>query len=189
MHSESRRLLLRQATADAHQSVENAAGSIATALDYRQYVAGLYAFRAPIEKALEGCEWPQAIGAWRPIAISQPLKSDLADIDSASPAMADPDTRPPMSNDISDLLGLLYVLEGSSLGARIIYQRARKLGFHESYGARHLSAQTQSSQNWKDFIALLDHAPDFDLNRAARAANKAFQEAEDAFKRAGHVSA
>lgn len=188
MHVESRRLLLKQATTNAHRSVEKAAGNVASASDYHSYVAGLYAFRVPIEAALARCEWPRALGAWRPILLGPALKDDLADIDTVH-AIAIRGTNVSMSNDVSDLLGLLYVLEGSALGARAIYQRARKLGFHESYAARHLSAQTRSSQNWKDFIALLEYAPDFDLTRAARSANKAFHDAEDAFRRVPHVRA
>lgn len=188
MYCDNRRLLLRRATADAHQTVENAAGDTATQAGYRRYLAGLYAFRTPIETALQGFAWPAWLGGWRPILISPSIADDLTDID-GRPGDIDPEAATPVSNDTSELLGTLYVIEGSSLGARIILRHARDLGFHETHGARHLSAQTGSTQNWKDFIALLDHAPDFDLKRAARAANQTFLGAADAFQRAQHTGA
>jgi len=184
MHCDDRRLLLRQATADNHRSVEDAAGDTATEVGYRHYIAGLFAFRAPVEAALRACAWPQALGPWRPLLISEPLMLDLADLEQARPEI---DPAPRVSNNISDLLGLLYVLEGSSLGARVIFRQVRELGYHDNFGARHLSAQTGATQNWKAFLTLLKHAPGFDLDRAVRAANATFLGAANAFRRARAV--
>jgi heme oxygenase len=60
--------------------------------------------------------------------------------------------------DRPELLGVLYVLEGSGLGARIILGRVAHLGLGPEFGARHLHAQAGAPGAWREFTSLLDNA-------------------------------
>jgi heme oxygenase len=85
--------------------------------------------------------------------------------------------------DRTPLLGTLYVLEGSSMGARVLLGNARRLGFSGLFGARHLEQQAAGLHNWRMFIALLEAAPDIDIQSLVDAANDAFSAAKNAFLR------
>jgi heme oxygenase len=74
----------------------------------------------------------------------------------------------------SALLGALYVLEGSTLGARVLRQRAADLGMTGGFGARHLSLMSNDMAQWQSFLLLLDDAGDFELDQAAATANQVF---------------
>jgi len=56
------------------------------------------------------------------------------------------------------MIGGLYVLEGSSLGARVLFRRALQLGFDENYAARHLAHQTEDTARWPRFMTFLETA-------------------------------
>ncbi|MFD1744328.1 biliverdin-producing heme oxygenase [Rhizobium helianthi] len=83
--------------------------------------------------------------------------------------------------DLETLLGALYVLEGSSLGARILYVRAKELGLNEEFGARHLAGQAHSD-GFRRFLEILDAAPNVDMNKVVEASRSAFGLAERAFQ-------
>lgn len=77
-------------------------------------------------------------------------------------------------------LGVLYVLEGSSLGAKLLRRDADKLGFDAHFGARHLAKQDSAS--WKDFVARLDQCTAEDLASATEAAHATFAMATKAMQ-------
>ena len=81
-------------------------------------------------------------------------------------------------------VGLLYVLEGSSLGARLLAKRAEALGFSADFGARHLFSQARNFSNWRAFSDRMENVRGYDDRAAARWANTAFDYARDAFESA-----
>ena len=85
--------------------------------------------------------------------------------------------------DLSQLLGVLYVLEGSSLGAKLLIKRAEKLGFGVNNGASHLTRQTSVSGNWKALCTLLEQAEAVDEEAMTSAALTTFVRAMDAFEK------
>ncbi len=173
----ARHALLRQATGSAHASLERVIGEFATLAAYERYVGGLYRFRQPLEIALQAIDWPPAFGAWRPCLIADALELDLQDLGlRGGDGRADRALPPP---SLSALLGTLYVLEGSALGARLIRRQAQHLGLHDNHGARHLARQANAA-DWSGFLAVLDQAPDVDEGQMAAAANAAFIAAEEA---------
>ena len=178
-----RRFWLREKTAAAHRDLEGVVGALDTIPSYTHYVEGLYRGRQPVETWLQSLAWPDFFEDWRPIAIGAALERDLADLDRPLPPL-DPFTPPDAT--VSDLLGVLYVLEGSSLGARVVLRRAMALGLDAGFGARHLARQA-SDGGWPHFVKLLDAAPALDLERTGRAAVATF----DAMLQAmgGHVVA
>lgn len=173
----TRRQELRARTARAHADLDTLVGEFATVADYRRYVRGMAAFRSSIEPRIRSL--PAALAGWNPCLIGRALELDLADLGMAWPAsMPGDDSR--LSD--GDLFGVLYVLEGSSLGARLLRKRASVLGFDDTYGARHLSLQCQSPDAWKAFLSQLETAEPFDLDEAATAADATFRLAARAFE-------
>ena len=59
---------------------------------------------------------------------------------------------------IAQTLGVLYVLEGSALGARLLLRRAEALGMNSKFGARHLALQTAMPTAWPNFLSILEAA-------------------------------
>jgi heme oxygenase (biliverdin-IX-beta and delta-forming) len=173
----SRRQILRGETARAHAALEEVVGRIDSLPSYVRYLRGMHAFRAPIEAALAAVAWPPMLGAWRPTCIAPALAADLADLE-AQPL---PQREPVSDLDSAGLLGVLYVLEGSSLGARLIARDARRLGLSDAHGARHLGVQIQALGTWGALLALLeipleDGGP-INVASAVAAANAAFDAA------------
>ena len=79
------------------------------------------------------------------------------------------------------LFGALYVLEGSSLGARILFKRAQALGLSAAFGARHLALLSGSIDGWRSFLDRLEGADPFGLELAVTASHATFALARTAF--------
>jgi heme oxygenase len=180
--SGTRRWQLREATAAAHAAVDETVGSFATLDGYKSYLAASLQFREPIERALARTDWPAAFGAWRPASVSAAIRADMADLGLASPTEGTID--PPAG--VARLLGTLYVLEGSILGARVLLQRAQGLGLSDTHGARHLALLSRDLDGWRTFLGLLETAEPFDLDHATAASLSTFAAAEVAYRRVIH---
>lgn len=167
-----RRQFLRTRTSSAHEALDASVGALDSLPRYRRYLKGLHAFRVSAEALA-----PVAVGDWRPGRIAGLMRADMADL-GVEPA---PPVPMPQIDGGSGALGLLYVLEGSALGARLLRRQAAALGLGPSNGARHLEAQAGSLDGWHRFLAILDTAPDFDDAAAAAAAESAFAAALTAF--------
>ncbi|MBB4142192.1 biliverdin-producing heme oxygenase [Rhizobium rhizoryzae] len=178
MPPSSRRFLLRERTSDRHAAVDAAVGSFRTLVHYKAYLQGLHAFRRPLDDQMLSCRFPVEFGTWRPQAISPLIVADMNDLALAPKKPADPIS---LTADLESLLGTLYVLEGSTLGARVLYRRANELGLSGTHGARHLQGQA-ASDGFSRFLQILDAAPDVDMNKVIGASDLAFQWAETAFK-------
>lgn len=176
----SRRSALRSETAKQHADLETVVGALGSRASYVRYLRGMHAFRAPYESALSDLDWPALFGDWRPTLIAQSLHDDLGDV-GAAPLEA---VRAIAEMDRSGAFGALYVLEGSSLGARLIYRDAQKLGLTATFGARHLAQQAAGFETWRGFQALLETAEGLELPAAVLAANTAFETAKLSFLKA-----
>jgi heme oxygenase len=165
-----RRFELRDRTRDGHERLDAAVGAFDSLRSYSHYVGFLGTFRATMDDQLAGVVWPLE-WSWRPTMVSAALAQDAQDLglDAARSMKAAIDLRKP-----SALLGALYVLEGSTLGARVLRQRAAGLGMTGAFGARHLSLMSNDMAQWQSFLLLLDDACDFDMDHAAAAANEVF---------------
>jgi heme oxygenase len=79
-----------------------------------------------------------------------------------------------------------YVLEGSSLGARVLRRQAAALGMSAGHGARHLWAQTAAPENWRAFVEALNaHAGEESALIAG--ANAGFDAAAASMERAAYA--
>lgn len=179
MNQTLRRWQLRERTSEAHAVVDAAVGAFADITSYGRYLAAMYRFRAPIESNLAVVVWPAAMGAWRPRQVSAAIADDMRDLGLDIPEAG---SRPRMAEDT--LMGTLYVLEGSILGSQVLFKRAQALGLSATYGARHLALQADGIDEWRGFLALLEVAEPFDIERAAAASLATFAAAESAFQKA-----
>lgn len=174
-----RRFELRDITADAHGRLDATVGSFSTIEEYRRYVVGLSSFRSAMDGVLQRLSWPPSWG-WRPTEVVEALRQD----ERALGLPPSPDMRPDLRlSDRSSLLGALYVLEGATLGARLLKRRAAELGLGEANGAKHLALMSGDISQWQAFLALLESAEDFNLERAGIAANDVFAFAQRCFER------
>jgi heme oxygenase len=151
---------LREATREHHDRIERRVDltrRLASLQDYRELLARLHGFYAPMEVALE----PHA-GAIAGLDFHGRRKAALLLEDIAAlgggegPAAGGlPDVASP-----EHALGVLYVLEGSTLGGAVIGRMAReRLGVTRERGARFFGAYGGSvGSRWRAFgAAVEDH--------------------------------
>ncbi|GBR11937.1 biliverdin-producing heme oxygenase [Acetobacter oeni] len=182
MTGESRRLTLRMLTRDDHERLDHLIGPLDSLTGYRRYLSGISAFRVAAERAVGAAEWPAFLRGWQPAEVSPQMAADLADLGermAPCPVM-------PVPGGPAGLAGLLYVLEGSALGARVLVRRAGVLGLSGTFGARHLAAQIAAPGTWRTFTERLDEPAEFDVDSAGQAAREAFRLAFIAMSGAGH---
>lgn len=161
---------LRRTTRDAHARVDGLlAGGLAAIADYAVYLRGMQRFIGDAAERLDDVGYR----AQRDL-----LTRDLADLRLSA---LDRDTPADPIVDTDARLGWQYVIEGSSLGARLLARDAAKLGFDETHGARFLSSHRESPR-WPALLARLEHATSPD--RLRDAAQSAFAAAERALRRA-----
>lgn len=173
------RLALRVSTRSDHETLDGIVGAFSDTGSYARYLAGMTAFRGAVERGLADVDYPDSFGGWRPAMILPQLKQDLLDIGRPAPCSTRAFEVP---EDRHSLLGVLYVMEGSSLGARLLCRRAAALGYSADHGARHLAAQTARPEAWKMLVTLLDAITPPDTSKAVQAARMTFRAAIDAFR-------
>ena len=173
----SRRFTLRQQTSAAHESLDQHIGLFSSPGDYSAYLVGMANFRSCVEPQLR--DLPASLDGWQPSLIGAALTEDMADLGIAVPIAALPAR---LSLEGSGAFGTLYVLEGSALGARLLYRRAQELGFTATFGARHLAQQSASLDAWSGLLLRLEDAQPFEIDEAIAAANATFAVARQAFE-------
>jgi heme oxygenase len=184
MKSPSLRFFLRSATTSRHEALEDVVGPVETLSAYRRYLAGMHLFRAPVERALAARPYPALVGEWRPLELHPLIASDAADLDVALPEAPGPAD---LDADPARILGLLYVMEGSSLGAQLTYRSASQFGIGATHGGRHLALQAGSIDNWRQFAALLDAQTEIDREALVAGADDAFLMVTRAFLSLDHA--
>jgi heme oxygenase len=173
----SRRSRLRSATAAAHQRLDGiveGGGFLTDRVRYTAYLHATLRARRPIEASLDVSQAERVFPAWPTRRIADALRADLADL--GSPAGNAEGARFNIDGD-GGVIGVLYVLEGSALGARVLSQRAADLGLGSSFGARHLATQTENPAAWRAFLEILEALPfgSRDDARCLEGAHRTFQ--------------
>jgi heme oxygenase (biliverdin-IX-beta and delta-forming) len=177
--TKTRRFLLRDSTSAAHAALDAMVGPLHSMADYRRYLAGIAGFRLAIEPSLRDSGFAERAGGWRPTSIAAALRADLADLGMSDMVAPDMTMR---IGTTEAFFGCAYVIEGSALGARLLYGRARELGLGAGHGARHLAEQSATLDNWRAFTERLEALQPFDIEAAGAAAVAAFGLAEDSFR-------
>jgi heme oxygenase len=166
---------LRSATDELHRRIEEKSAIIPRLSDparRRDVIRRYAALHIPADEALAPCLWDMA-------GLDFPLRSRtslLAPFAGKGPLPAFPR---PMSR--AEALGMLYVLEGSTLGGRLILRTLAdrgiadpNLAFLDPYGA-------QTGARWRGFLSVLTRETGDDPQitaQAIRGAQTAFRHAE-----------
>jgi len=180
MTMSDRRQYLRMQTGPVHQELDELVGNFDTIDTYRRYVGGMLRFRQAIELQIAASDLPRhGLGSFKPSFVASELRQDYQALIGPDLPPSSGEELPPL--DASALFGTLYVLEGSSLGARLLWRRAKAIGLDETNGAAHLLKQSADKGNWNAFCALLLTADNVDCHKMADAASIAFNRALHAF--------
>jgi len=174
---EDHRFALKRATDAAHARVEEivqAAGMFGSIEGYRRYLNGSYAARARLEHRLDAGGAERLWADWPSRRIAHLIAADIDDLGGVA-LVSSGMSALPLSD--AELLGVLYVLEGSSLGARVLVNMARGLGLSATCGARHLVHQAGDTGAWRSFVALMNSAAQPPSIEAALAAFDVFADA------------
>jgi len=168
---------LREATSALHRELDAMVGVFSSRDDYARFLQGTFRHRAPVETALQAVVVTPRLSSQGRRLLPE-LKADLADLAQPLPAV----TPFSLPSDRASVLGALYVLEGSALGARVLVKSAHALGFGSEFGARYLSAQAGSLDSWRALLAELDGLERPEWEAAARASRAIFAHAIEAFR-------
>jgi heme oxygenase len=149
---------LKQETAPEHSAIEAATGVMNPRLrlsDYRSYLERTLGFYAPVEARLA------ELGVWEALGLDPAArqKVELLDRDitllGGQKSLVTLCSAPPQLGSLGEAAGAAYVLEGSTLGGRVISRHVQGcLGPHmprrflECYGAK-------TGENWQTFRGAL----------------------------------
>ncbi|GAC1394817.1 MAG: biliverdin-producing heme oxygenase [Polyangiales bacterium] len=173
---------LREATRVAHDRIEKSLPLLDPSLTTATYLRVLQAFHgfyAPLEPRLSRA----VAGSGLPFTLEDRTKVPLlsADLGALGMTAADVEALPrcadlPRVSSASQALGVLYVVEGATLGGRIILRHlrgaleldaARGAAFFAGYGER-------TGEMWTRFSRHVDESPSIDTERVVGAAVETF---------------
>ncbi|SMC39828.1 biliverdin-producing heme oxygenase [Rhizobium sp. RU36D] len=179
MDNPSRRSVLKMQTAAAHQALDDMIGGFGDLEAYRHYLVGMARFRLPLESWLKQQDpVPAELGDWQPEYYGDDILADLDDL-----AISPPDAAKPFAPPAGEgLIGLLYVLEGSALGARLLAKRSENIGLSASHGARHIFRQAGNLSSWRTFSDRMERMCVYDDRASSAWANFTFAYARNAFE-------
>lgn len=149
---------LKVATKDLHSRVERVPilerllTAQTTREDYSNYLLAMLTFIQPLEKLLQSHAANPFMPCHLSAQMSESLRLDLHEMGLQSLHQYKPCTELPEVNSIGRAFGILYVLEGSLLGGRLIRAHLKRLNlppnaFHflNGYGDKTLD-------NWREFM-------------------------------------
>lgn len=166
---------LKLATTASHTALEDQLPLMRADLSleaYRQFVGRFLGFYAPLEaQLLASAHWPQLAFDYSARQKTPRLRQDLLALGSSAETVA----ATPLCTDLPPLtspehiLGCLYVIEGATLGGRIITRQLQtQLGLTpETGGAFFDGYGTQTGAHWKAFCTMLTENADPHNDRAA----------------------
>jgi heme oxygenase len=154
-----RRQRLRCATQPAHARLDaliDATGLLGSRARYARYLEATWAARRPAERALDALGSSLLYAAWPERSMCEALSQDIVDVAGSPPVEDSQWDLPAAPLSPGQALGVLYVLEGSALGARLLERRVAAIGMTSAFGARHMARQTARPRAWAAFVKVLD---------------------------------
>jgi heme oxygenase (biliverdin-IX-beta and delta-forming) len=159
----SLRRRLKRATESLHARVEARLDLERDTLRENDYVALLarfLGFYSPLELRLSRLDWGACGIDFARRTKSRWIEADLVDFNLGAAAVASlPQCRIlPPTETVRDGIGVLYVLEGSTLGGQVILRRlGPKLGIGPGFGGRFFASYGPDiGPMWRDYIAVLE---------------------------------
>lgn len=166
------RSLLRHATAPAHARVDRHFGALIAAGRYGAFLAASAATVIPLEAALTDAGAERLLPDWPARRRTAALRADLESLE-ASPA---PEAPPIEVGGEAHQFGILYVLEGSRLGASVLLAGIEVSSDpHIRHATRYLR-HGEGQRFWPSFLERLEGSP-----AVARAPHEAVAGAQAAF--------
>lgn len=156
----SLRNILKEATAADHARLDARLGAfdLHDLADYRRFLEANAAALLPLEGALVAAGVRDIMPGWDRHARTRTILGDLSAI-GGSPKLLDP---PALSGTLA-VLGTLYVLEGSRLGAAYLIRHVRQASDPGILNATAYLAHGASQHLWPEFLAVLEtHASALD---------------------------
>ncbi|WP_454718407.1 biliverdin-producing heme oxygenase [Caulobacter segnis] len=170
---------LRAATSEDHAALDAvvAGWRIETPIGYGAFLSASYAALAPLELALEKAGVAEQLPDWPQRARRAALAADLAELGLEAPSFEPAEVTSPEA-----AAGLLYVLEGSRLGAKFLARQVRAAG--AGLPLAYLT-HGEGQDLWRSFLAWLDTIPKvgFRTDVAEAGARYGFQCFSEAFER------
>ncbi len=165
---------LRAGTAELHIALEKRLPFFSDTLDTQAFVRlvqAYYGFYLPLENALQQSGAVPADFDLAPRLKAQTLHADLQALSVSAEALQSlPHCQQlPIIDSSATCLGVLYVLEGATLGGQILRREiSTRLGLEADNGAAFLDIYgAATGRRWRDFIEYLGSQP---LSAAERAA-------------------
>lgn len=174
---DSPRERLRTATRAAHAALEArlpVSGAAPGLDDYRDHLGFLLGFHEPLETALQNHDaYGDAVPDLSRRFKSASLRADLGQFDTQHRARGD---RVPVPRRTAELMGVLYVIEGATLGARSLLPRLRAAGVVPGpIGTRYLRGYgAQSAAMWRRFCDRLNGLSASEADEAVEWAHQTF---------------
>ncbi|MDO4897450.1 MAG: biliverdin-producing heme oxygenase [Moraxella sp.] len=167
---------LKEHSATTHDAVDNLVMSVqpfANRDNYRKFLQAQHEFHSTVNPIYHNAKLASQIDGLAELARLDRVKSDMKDLEVAP---FDKDIKTPTFTD-SEAIGWLYCVEGSNVGAGILYKEAGKIDLTDTFGASHLSAHPDGRMpHWRATKAKIDVLPLSDDERAS-----AIKGADDAF--------
>jgi heme oxygenase (biliverdin-IX-beta and delta-forming) len=185
---------LRSATQERHERLDSSlriGSADAGYADYVAYIAALGGWLRPVEDALWARDWPASLRPRLRRDKSARIDRDLAAaraMGEQAPATPTCDRLPAVGKSRAYDAGVMYVIEGSQLGGRMMAKRLlqawpdRRFHYMEGYGA-------DLGALWKDFMAFLaeELKSREDVEQATVGAQDAFDTLADWLQRQGQI--
>lgn len=161
---------------ETHDAVDNLVMSMkpfASHDNYKKFLQAQYEFHSTVNPIYHNATLVSQIEGLGALARLERVKSDMKDLDVAP---FDKDIETPTFTD-NEAIGWLYCVEGSNVGAAILYKEAGKIDLKDDFGASHLASHPDGRMpHWRDVKAKIDALP---LNDEQR--QDAMKGADDAF--------
>jgi heme oxygenase len=170
----SPRQILRAATADLHADVDaRFSGAFDGSVEgYAHFLSAMASALLPLERALEEAGVEQVLPDWTERRRAALLLDDLAAL-GGEPV---PEIRAPAAAGEARQLGMVYVLEGSRLGGKLLLKRALGSTDRKVRAATRYLSHGTGRNLWSSFLERLESSPD-----VSRQPAEAIAGARDAF--------
>ena len=179
---------LRAATSGLHAKLEAGlpiARPGAGRAEYAAHIAAMHGWLAPFEANLWRDEWPREIDPAQRARKREWLEADIevARADGFLAAASECAAAAPSFDTLAQRIGWAYVVEGSTLGGRVLLARLRHT-LHP-WPARFLVAYgNEGASRWRDFLGVVERklSRPGEIDEASRAAAQAFESLDAWFR-------
>lgn len=167
---------LKEHSRTTHDAVDHLVMSMspfASHDNYRKFLQAQYEFHSTVNPIYHNQKLAEKFDGLAQLARLERVKADMKDLQ-VEPFGKDVEQ---VSFTDDEAIGWLYCVEGSNVGAAILYKEAGKIDLSDEFGASHLASHADGRMaHWRDTKAKIDALPLSDEERQS-----ALKGADDAF--------